>query len=138
MLQPVILSDDDDKKSLSPFCYGAGMFICAMIEKILRILYVYFLKNGMYVPSTSATLGSLLSPNSQDMIKIFGEDHLKNLSYFLCTAGDKKVGWNIRNTLAHWVDMKSENINSILVAKVFYLYTDIINTIFSYFISLSE
>lgn len=138
MLQQVILSDEFDKKSLSPLCYGAGMFTCALAEKILRIVYVYLLKDKMYVPLTSATLGSLMSPHNQEMVKIFGEDHLKNLSYFLCTVGVKKIGWNIRNTLAHWVEMRSENVNSMLVAQVFYLYTDIINTVFWYFLSLSE
>ena len=138
MLQPVILSDDIDKKSLTPLCYGAGMFICALIEKILRIVYIYLLKDRMYVPLTSATLGSLLSPNNQEMIMIFGEDHLKNLSFFLCTVGQKKIGWNFRNTLAHWVEMKNENINSMLVAQAFYLYTDIINTIFCHFLSFSK
>ena len=114
------------------------MFTCALAEKILRIVYIYLLKDKMYVPLTSATLGSLMSPHNQEMVKIFGEDHLKNLSYFLCTVGDKKIGWNIRNTLAHWIEMKSENVNSMLVAQVFYLYTDIINTVFCYFLSLSE
>lgn len=138
MLQQVILSDELHEKSLLPLCYGASMFTCALAEKILRIVYIYLLKNEMYVPLTSATLGSLMSPHNQKMVKIFGEDHLKNLSYFLCTVGDKKIGWNIRNALAHWVEMKSENVNSMLVAQVFYLYTDIVNTVFWYFLSLSE
>ena len=71
------------------------------------------------------------------MIKIFGEDHLKNIIYFLNTVGDKKIGWNYRNLLAHWVELKKSNINSMLVAQLLYLYTDIINTVFWYFLSLT-
>lgn len=138
MLEPVILSDDKDKKEIQPFCYGAAMFICALIEKLLRIVYIYLLKDRMYVPLTSATLGALLSPHNQEMANIFGEDHLKNLSYFICTVGEKKIGWNIRNSLAHWAGVDKNSLSSMLVAQLFYLYTDIINTIFWYFFSLTE
>lgn len=128
MLQPVVLSDD--KEALKPLCYGAGMFICAMMEKVLRSFYIYLLKNKIYVPLTSATLGALLSCQNQEMVDVFGEDHLKNIAYFINTVGDKKVGWNIRNSLAHWAGMNATNLNSMLVAQLFYLYTDIVNTLF--------
>lgn len=133
MLQPVILSDDADKKDLSSLCYGAAMFICALAEKLLRTFYIYLLKDKMYVPLSSATLGTLLSSNNQEMLTIFGEDHLKNLSFFFSTIGDKKIGMNYRNSLAHWVGVKDRDLNSMLVAKLFYLYTDVINTIFWHF-----
>ena len=132
MLQPVVLSDDKDKVVLKPLCYGAGIFICAMMEKVLRSFYIYLLENKIYVPLTSVTLGSLLSCQNQEMVDVFGEDHLKNISYFINTVGDKKVGWNIRNSLAHWVGMNATNLNSTLVAQLFYLYTDIVNTLFWY------
>lgn len=132
MLQPVVLSDDKDKEALKPLCYGAGMFICAMMEKVLRSFYIYSLKNKIYVPLTSATLGALLSCQNQEMVDVFGKDHLKNIAYFINTVGDKKVGWNIRNSLAHWVGMNATNLNSMLVAQLLYLYTDIVNTMFWY------
>lgn len=132
MLQPVVLSDDKDKEALKPLCYGAGMFICAMMEKVLRSFYIYLLKNKIYVPLTSATLGALLSCQNQEMVDVFGEDHLKNIAYFINTVGDKKIGWNIRNSLADWVGMNATNLNSMLVAQLFYLYTDIVNTLFWY------
>ena len=133
MLQPVILSDEAVYKDITPLCYGAAMFICALTEKLLRTLYVYLMKDKMYVPLSSATLGALLSPNNQEMVNIFGEDHLKSLSFFLCTVGDKKIGMNYRNALAHWIGLRDRDINSMLVAKLFYLYTDVINTIYLYF-----
>lgn len=137
MLQPVIFSRNPDQKELSPLCYGVAMFTCALIEKILRVIYIHLLKDKMYIPLTNATLGTLLSARNQEMIKIFGEDHLKNIIYFLNTVGDKKIGWNYRNLLAHWVELKKSNINSMLVAQLLYLYTDIINTVFWYFLSLT-
>ena len=133
MLQPVILSDDEDKRDLSPLCYGAGMFICALIEKLLRSVYIWLQKDHMYVPISSATIGSLLSPDNKDMENIFGRDHLMNLSFFLSTVGEKKIGLNIRNSLAHWTELDSRNLNSMMVVRLMYLYTDIINTLFWYF-----
>lgn len=133
MLQPVILSDERDKKDIAPFCYGAAMFLCALTEKLLRTFYIYLVKDRLYVPSTSATLGTLLSPDNQEMVKVFGEDHLKSLLFFFCTVGDKKIGMNYRNNLAHWIGLKNRDINSMLVAKLFFLYTDVINTIVWYF-----
>lgn len=133
MLQPVILSDEKSNRLLSPLSYGAGMFICSLIEKLLRSVYIFLLKDTMYVPIKSATLGSLLSPDNKEIVEIFGENHLKNLLFFLCTSGQKKIGLNMRNSLAHWVDMKKSDLSSVLVAKLFYLYTDILNTIFWFF-----
>ena len=133
MLQPVILSDDEDKRDLSPLCYGTGMFICALIEKLLRSVYIWLQKDHMYVPISSATMGSLLSPDNKDMENIFGRDHLMNLSFFLSTVGEKKIGLNIRNSLAHWTELDSRNLNSMMVARLMYLYTDIVNTLFWYF-----
>lgn len=86
MLQPVVLSDDEDKEALKHLCYGAGMFICAMMEKVLRSFYIYLLKNKIYVPLTSATLGALLSCQNQEMVDVFGKDHLKNIAYFINTV----------------------------------------------------
>ena len=109
------------------------MFLCALTEKLLRMFYIYLMKDRVYVPLTSATLGTLLSPDNQEMVNIFGKDHLKSLSFFFCTVGDKKIGMNYRNSLAHWIGMRKRDINSMLVAKLFFLYTDVLNTIFWYF-----
>ncbi len=133
MLQPVILSDEIDKRDIAPLCYGAAMFLCALTEKLLRTFYIYLMRDRVYVPLTSATLGTLLSPDNQEMVNIFGKDHLKSLSFFFCTVGDKKIGMNYRNNLAHWIGLRDRDINSMLVAKLFFLYTDVINTIFWYF-----
>lgn len=133
MLQPVILSDEMDKKKIAPLCYGAAMFLCALTEKLLRSFYIYLIKDRVYVPLTSATLGTLLSSDNQEMVNILGKDHLKSLSFFFCTVGDKKIGMNYRNNLAHWSGLRNKDANSMLVAKLFFLYTDVINTIYWHF-----
>ena len=134
MLVPIMADNGENQEKIKPLCYGAAMFICALIEKILRCTYVYLLKDKMYVPLSSATMGTLLSPNNQEMVDIFGEYHLKHLAYYLSTVGEKKIGRNIRNSLAHWVGMSGEYLNKSLVARLLYLYTDVVNTLFWHFV----
>lgn len=134
MLVPIMADNGENQEKIKPLCYGAAMFICALIEKILRCTYVYLLKDKIYVPLSSATMGTLLSPNNQEMVDIFGEYHLKHLAYYLSTVGEKKIGRNIRNSLAHWVGMSGEHLNKSLVARLLYLYTDVVNTLFWHFV----
>ena len=138
MLQPVILSDSPEKEYLKPLCYGAAMFICAMTEKLLRTVFFSMMKSEAYVPLTSSNMGSLLSPNNLVMVSIFGEDHIKNLAYFLNSVGDKRIGADIRNRLAHWAEIQEDNLQSMLVAKLLFLYTDILNTIYLHYCSLNS
>lgn len=138
MLQPVILSDNPEKEYLKPLCYGAAMFICAMTEKLLRTVFFSMMKSEAYVPLTSSNMGSLLSPNNPVMVSIFGEDHIKNLAFFLNSVGDKRIGANIRNRLAHWAEIQEDNLQSMLVAKLLFLYTDILNTVFLHYCSLNS
>lgn len=138
MLQPVILCDDEKNKDLIPFCYGAGMYICTLIENLLRSVYIWLKKDQMYIATNSVKLKMLLSENNDEMANIFGKGHLKNLSFFLITIGENRIGWNIRNSLAHWSEIDKHNLNSTMVAKLMYLYTDIVNTLFLYFLNLNE
>lgn len=133
MLQPVILSDYKENAVLKPLCYGAAMFICAMIEKLLRSIYLHFIKDKQYVPISVATLGNLLRSDNSEIVNIFGDSHIKNLEFYLLLSGKDKIGRNLRNSLAHWVDLDKQQLNSFLVAQLFYLYTDILNTVFLYF-----
>lgn len=130
MLQLVIMSEKDE--NLKPVCYGAAMFLCAMMEKLLRTVYIYLLQDERYVPLSSATLGTLLNSRRSELVHIFGKDHLLSIEYFLSTVGEKKIGRNIRNSLAHWISMGKENLCSTMVAQLVYFYTDIINTVFLY------
>lgn len=111
-------------------CYGASMYTCALSEKLLRILFFHLAKDERYIPINKATMGELLSASNMYMVGVFGKSHIKNLSFFLHQTTPSNVGQNIRNSLAHWVNFSSEEMTPVFVAKMFWLFTDILNTIF--------
>ena len=91
-------------------------------------------KGETYVPIDKATMGDLLSVNNRYMVAAFGRNHIQNLSYFLQQVGPRKVGQNIRNSLAHWSNMRVNNMSIPYTAKVLWLFTDVLNSVFWYFI----
>lgn len=113
-------------------CYGASMYTCAFSEKLLRVLYLHLAKDERYIPINKATIGELLVVSNTHMVDIFGENHVKNLSFFLQRTTPSNVGQNIRNTLAHWANVSTEAITTFFVAKMLWIYTDILNTVFWY------
>lgn len=113
-------------------CYGASMYTCAFSEKLLRVLYFYLAKEERYIPINKATIGELLVVSNTHMVDIFGENHVKNLSFFLQRTAPSNVGQNIRNTLAHWANVSTEAMTPFFVAKMLWIYTDILNTVFWY------
>ena len=114
------------------FCYGASMYTCALSEKILRILYLYIAKDERYIPINKATIGELLVVSNTHMVGIFGENHIKNLSFFLQRTPPSNVGQNIRNALAHWSNVSTDSMTPFFVAKILWIFTDILNTLFWY------
>lgn len=123
-----------DESVVNVFCYSSSMFICSQIEKLLRLFYKYLLKDVCYVPVEKATLGNLLSENNEPLRNIFGKKHIENLAYFLVHVQPNYVGHNLRNSLAHWNGLSKDNMTVSLVARLLYLFTDVLNTIFWYFI----
>ena len=113
-------------------CYGASMYTCAFSEKILRILYLLLAKDERYIPINKTTFGELLVVSNTHMVDIFGENHVKNLSFFLQRTAPSNVGHNIRNTLAHWANVSTEAMTPFFVAKMLWIFTDILNTVFWY------
>lgn len=113
-------------------CYGASMYTCAFSEKLLRVLYLHLAKDERYIPINKATIGELLVVSNTHMADIFGENHVKNLSFFLQRMAPSNVGQNIRNTLAHWANVSTEAMTPFFVAKMLWIYTDILNTVFWY------
>lgn len=113
-------------------CYGASMYTCAFSEKLLRVLYLHLAKDERYIPINKATIGELLVVSNTHMVGIFGENHVKNLSFFLQRTAPSNVGQNIRNTLAHWANVSTEAMTPFFVAKMLWIYTDILNTVFWY------
>ena len=121
------------EKVVQAICYSSSMYICAFIEKLLRTLYRFLTRNDFYVPLEKATLGSLLNPENRYLEKVFGKNHLKNLSYFLIQTGPEKIGENYRNKLAHWSDISSSDMKPLLVDELLWLLTDVVNTMITYF-----
>lgn len=113
-------------------CYGASMYTCALSEKILRILYLYLTKDERYIPINKATIGELLLVSNAYMADVFGENHIKNLSFFLQRTAPSNVGQNMRNALAHWANISTEKMTPFFVAKMLWIFTDILNTVFWY------
>ena len=68
----------------------------------------------------------------------FGEYQLKHLRYYFCTEGDKKIGFNYRNALAHWSGLQAVDITPFLVAKLMYLFTNVVNSVVIHFINKSK
>ena len=116
---------------LKGLCYGTCSLICGTMEKILRDIYIYENKNLIYIDESQITMGQLIRDNSGIIGKIFGENQLKHLRYFLSTDTDQKIGFNYRNKIAHYT-IDTEELNVSLVMKMMYLLIDIINSVFLY------
>jgi hypothetical protein len=119
-----------ESEILRLLCYSASMYICSYMEKVLRLTYEYLAKGKIYVPSGQATLGNLLSVHNEIMVDIFGTYHIRHLMFFLSRDGDKKIGYNYRNKLAHLTGDIEKRFNVHFVAELLWLLTDVINTIF--------
>ena len=108
--------------------YGACMLICAMIEKLLRVIFTNnCYQKEVYVPIKDITLGSLLK--SKEIENILGVYHTKNLLFFLSSIGEDKIGRNLRNMLAHLENDITQALSHSLVGGLFFIYTDILNSI---------
>lgn len=126
------------KEILAVFSYEVASFSCAMAEKIMRITYRYLIKDELYISVENITIGDLLNVSNAVMCKMFGENHIKNLLYFLQQTGDKKIGHNYRNKLAHWSKISTDQLTFDFAAEMLWLFTDILNTVVSYFAFIEE
>ena len=141
MLQTIIANRELGVESIQTLCYSAAMFTCSLMEKILRLFYVDKVKGKIYVPVEHATLGQLLTENNAEIVNTFDPIHTKHLAFFMLKCGDKKIGHNYRNRLAHWTEIKNASLTISLVAELLWLFTDVLNTVFAYYleqIKLSE
>lgn len=132
LVQLVANNLETNNDVIQGICYGASMYMCAFSEKLLRILYIHLAKDERYVPINKATIGELLVVSNIYMADVFGENHIKNLSFFLQRSSQSKVGQNIRNSLAHWASISTETMTPFFVAKLLWIFTDILNTVFWY------
>ena len=134
MIRQLYVNSASDNVVRQALSYGLSMYTCALSEKILREFYRHQLIDIEYVPLENATLGSLISINNQIIVPIFGITHIKNLQYFLSKDNSNKVGYNIRNSLAHWADISPEVLTPVYAAHVLWLFTDILNTLIAHYI----
>lgn len=131
----VVQNVDSDDNVTRPLCYSASMYCVALLEKLLKTFYVYLVKDEKYVPVSKVTLGQLLSvAKNPELTSVFGENHVKNLSFFLLRIPETDIGENIRNSLAHLYGVSPKNFTPQLVAKALWLFTDVLNTILWYFV----
>ena len=128
LLDCILLGNNKDQDLLIANSYGACIFICAMIEKLLRVIFIDINSfKGIYVPVEYIQLGSLL--NSLEIKNILGENHTKTLLFYLGHADAEHIGYNIRNSLAHLTEYNLKNITPLQACSLFYIYTDILNSI---------
>ena len=119
-------------------CYASSMLMCSLIEKTMRLAYVFMAQDEQYA-SESITLGNLLDSNNSYMAGLFGKDHLQSLGYFLIKTPQIKNGRNCRNDLAHWASgMKPEMMTAYFTARLLWLLTDVVNTVYLYFEKLKN
>lgn len=133
MLKNIIYFDVPQNNTLMPsLCYGPSMFICSLTEKLLRIVYFGLMKNEKYVSVEKATIRQLLDDNNPTFIEVFGKYQMKHLRYFFCTDGEQEIGMNYRNNIAHWADISCGSLTQLFVARIMFLFTNVINSIFLY------
>lgn len=126
-----------DKTDVKVLYYGATMLACALSEKVLKILYEDLTMDEQYISTDSLELWSLLDPKNKEnpLIPVFGANHLKHLAFYLCKVGENRVGYGTRNCLAHLADDIEDKLGDQLLSQLLWIFTDILNTAFWYFIS---
>lgn len=137
---------------LHSMCYTMETLLCAMIEKLLRIIYTKLNKdqkedsnkdnrkdsekdseeNDQKPPKKKKphSLGQFLGDES--VKKFLGEKHTLNLQYFLSNANG--IGFNIRNELAHHNNLNKEKLTPKFVYLLLWLFTDVLNTTLWHFL----
>lgn len=117
--------------------YGCAMFICGLIEKVLRIIYKNSMQQISYIPDSSITLGNLLVENDKHttiILDILGIEQIKCLRYYLHKVDFyNAVGQNIRNDLAHINGRTMKNLNHDLILELLSYFTSILNSCILYY-----
>ena len=134
MLLTIKANSSSGEAVLTPLCYSASMFMCGFLEKMLRMTYEYEARGKKYFSTDRATLGQLLNETNSYMVNIFGIDHIRNLMFYIGTVGDKQIGKNLRNALAHLTGNIEKQLTIGFVAQIMWIFTDIVNSVFGYYL----
>lgn len=128
-------SNKDNTNSMALY-YGTVMLSCAIAEKLLKILLDDVVGDKRFISNNQLVLGKMLNPTNKEneLIDIFGIDHMKHLAFFISTSGNNKIGRELRNKVAHLSDDIEKDINYQLLAHSLWLLTDITNTLFWYYL----
>ena len=123
--------------SIKTTVYGCAMFICGLIEKVLRIIYKNSIKEVSYIPDSSITLGNLLierDKHTSIILDILGTEQIRCLRYYLHKIDFyNAVGQNIRNDLAHINGRTMKNLNHDLILELLSYFTSILNSCVLYY-----
>ena len=123
--------------SIKTTVYGCAMFICGLIEKVLRIIYKNSMKEVSYIPDSSITLGNLLierDKHTSIILDILGTEQIRCLRYYLHKIDFyNAVGQNIRNDLAHINGRTMKNLNHDLILELLSYFTSILNSCVLYY-----
>ncbi|MFV0249757.1 MAG: hypothetical protein ACK5HP_01795 [Bacilli bacterium] len=115
--------------------YGCSIFVCSLIEKVLRIIYKNSLREILYIPDSGITLGTLLKEedkNNSIIIDILGKEQIKCLRYFLHKT-ENGIGDNIRNDLAHLNGRTPRRLNYDLITELLSYLSSILNSCVLYY-----
>lgn len=93
------VNTDSNEAEYIPLFYGPTMFICGLIEKILRNYYLFCRKDIDYTETKNISLNSLLDEKKDEIVELLGKEQIHVLRYYLIL--DDGLGVNIRNRLAH-------------------------------------
>lgn len=105
--------------------YSISMYIMALIEKLLRNLYIE--KNiEIYVKNDWSSLGNLLNENNKTIVDLIGIDNVKIISYYLIKYNGK-FGFNYRNNFAHYKNISTKDMNHHTVLKTTQILLCIVN-----------
>lgn len=126
-----------DNTDIKAIYYGATMLVCALSEKILKIVYEDLTMDVKYISTDSLEFGSLLNSNNKEnpLVPIFGANHLKHLAFFLCKVGNNRVGCGMRNSLAHLSDDIEDRLDDQFMSRLLWIFTDILNTTFWHYVN---
>lgn len=117
--------------------FGCSILICGLIEKVLRIIYKYSMRNISYISDSNITLGSLLNEtdkNSNIILDILGKEQMKCLRYYLHKIDPyNAVGKNIRNDLAHLNGRTMKRLDYDLVYELLSYLTSVLNSCVLYY-----
>lgn len=109
----------EDRGSLSR--YGISMFVMGLIEKLLRTIVQIETPEKEYEKS----LNSLL--NNPVVMEVLGQDQSRAMQYYLTEYNE--IGHDWRNRLAHWQDVKMDDINEQLLCSSLYLFNSVLMSV---------